>query len=78
MSEGRHNGARRSASPEQLTAREREVLDLLTAGMGPVEIAGKLFISYHTVTQHLAALRAKCGARSTLELAVKSLRGGLP
>lgn len=76
MHEGRHNVTRGPRGT--LSRREREVLELLSAGMGPSEIAGELVITYDTVMAHLAALRTKCGARSTLELAVKALRGGLP
>ena len=76
MREGHHNAAR--GPREGLSRREREVLDLLSAGLGPSEIAREMGITYDTVQAHLAALRTKCGARSTLELAVKSARDGLP
>lgn len=66
----------RGEPPSHLTRREQEVLELLAVGCAPGEIAERLCITYDTVSQHLAALRTKCGARSTLELAVKAARGG--
>ena len=53
---------------EQLTAREREVLDALGAGLGNKQIADRLGISVRTVEQYRANLRKKLGARSLAEL----------
>lgn len=50
-----------------LTAREREVLQLLAAGRSVGAIANELGLSMHTVRNHIRALRRKLGARSQVE-----------
>lgn len=54
----------RSSSPPlpQLSDREREVLQLLSAGRGTHEIASRLFLSPKTVRNHISSLMAKLGA----------------
>lgn len=47
-----------------LSARETEVLALLVVGLDSREIAGQLFLSEHTVNDHVKAALAKTGARS--------------
>ncbi|GAB7389251.1 hypothetical protein BSNK01_30890 [Bacillaceae bacterium] len=47
--------------PEPLTARELEVLSMLAMGLGNKEIAQKLFISEHTVKNHLTKIFQKLG-----------------
>ncbi len=39
-----------------LTAREREVTELLIAGMDPTDVAARLNLSIHTVRSHIKAL----------------------
>jgi ATP/maltotriose-dependent transcriptional regulator MalT len=51
-------GAVRDHFPE-LTAREREVLDLLAAGRSNHQIADQLGLSTKTVANHLSAIFAK-------------------
>jgi DNA-binding NarL/FixJ family response regulator len=46
-----------------LSAREREVLALVTEGRSNEEIAAELFISYRTVKTHVSAILRKLGAR---------------
>ncbi|NJL82991.1 MAG: response regulator transcription factor [Chloroflexaceae bacterium] len=55
-------------NPYELTAREREVLKLITDGYKNREIADKLFISTKTVDKHRANLLQKLNARNTAEL----------
>jgi DNA-binding CsgD family transcriptional regulator len=51
-------------SPEVLSAREVEVLALLAAGEPNRAIAGRLFISEHTVKTHVRHVLAKLGVGS--------------
>jgi DNA-binding CsgD family transcriptional regulator len=50
------------ADPAGLTRREREVLDLIRAGMTNAQIGTALFISPKTVDHHVSAVLAKLGA----------------
>lgn len=53
---------------EALTQREREVLDALLSHQRPPQIAERLFISPHTVRNHLKSIYAKLGVHSQAEL----------
>ncbi|MCA1712124.1 MAG: helix-turn-helix transcriptional regulator [Actinobacteria bacterium] len=50
--------------PFGLTARQREVLQLLTDGMTNAEIGGRLFLSERTVDHHVSAVLAKLGVET--------------
>jgi predicted ATPase/DNA-binding CsgD family transcriptional regulator len=63
--------------PFDLTAREREVLALVSAGMTDGEIAESLVISKKTASVHVANVKAKLGASSRVEMATMALRQGL-
>jgi DNA-binding CsgD family transcriptional regulator len=54
-----------------LTPREREVAQLLTRGATNEEIARALWISRHTVKDHVKAVYAKIGVASRVELSAK-------
>ncbi|MER8047975.1 response regulator transcription factor [Streptomyces sp. NPDC094032] len=54
---------RTPAAPESLSAREREVLELVAKGTSNREIAAELFISEATVKTHLTHIYAKLGAK---------------
>lgn len=60
-----------------LTAREREVLELLATGTGTQQIADQLVLSTHTVRNHVRNLTAKLGAHSKLEAVAIATREGL-
>jgi DNA-binding CsgD family transcriptional regulator len=60
-----------------LTAREREVLRLLTAGHPDREIAAMLSISPRTVQSHVAGLFAKLGVNTRAEAAAHAVRRGI-
>ena len=59
-----------------LTAREREVLELLSEGMSNREIADKLFIAPKTASVHVSNILAKLGASSRTEAAAIAYRQG--
>jgi two-component system, NarL family, response regulator YdfI len=62
---------------EALTAREREVLQMLAQGRGNKEIAARLKISEHTVKFHVASILGKLGASTRTEAVSVALRRGL-
>jgi DNA-binding NarL/FixJ family response regulator len=71
-----------SASPllgagEPLTAREREVLALVAAGLPNKAIARELGISEHTAKFHVGSLLAKLGAGSRTEAVTIATRRGI-
>ena len=70
----------RSGGPTvELTPREQDVLELLAEGKSNAAIAQSLFVSVHTVRNHVANLSAKLGAHSKLEaLSIAVRRGLLP
>jgi DNA-binding CsgD family transcriptional regulator len=61
---------------QTLTAREREVLGLLTAGYADKEIAAMLGVARHTASHHVAAIRRKLGATSRAAVVALAVRGG--
>jgi DNA-binding NarL/FixJ family response regulator len=56
---------------ENLSPREREVLNLVAAGLLYKEIAGQLDISVNTVRTHIIKIREKLHVRSRVEAVVK-------
>jgi DNA-binding NarL/FixJ family response regulator len=60
-----------------LTLREREVLDLLSSGASTEEIASGLFLSMHTVRNHVRNILTKLHARTKLEAVVVAARAGI-
>jgi DNA-binding NarL/FixJ family response regulator len=56
-------------SPTSLTQREREVLELVSAGMSNREIANKLFVSENTVKTHLRNVMDKYHFKNRAEAA---------
>lgn len=65
------------AASGQLTARELDVLRLLTQGLSYAEMGRKLFISPRTVDAHLRAIYSKLSVRSRHEAALYAQRHGL-
>ena len=62
---------------EALTAREKEVLELLSHGLSNKLIARQLQISEHTVKFHVSAIYAKLGASSRADAVSRGARRGL-
>jgi len=62
---------------EPLTRREREVLQMLAAGLANKEIAARLGISDHTAKFHVAAILGKLGAATRTEAVALGIRRGL-
>ncbi|MET0136599.1 MAG: response regulator transcription factor, partial [Kibdelosporangium sp.] len=68
---------RRQGNPDGLTAREVEVLGLISQGLSNGEIAGELFIGEATVKTHINNAFAKIGARNRTEAVRYVYREGL-
>jgi NarL family two-component system response regulator YdfI len=62
---------------EPLTNREREVLQMLAAGLGNKEIAARLSISDHTAKFHVASILGKLAASTRTEAVAIGIRHGL-
>lgn len=61
-------------SPEELSPREKEVLDLLSQGFMYKEIADKLGISFETVRTYIRRIYEKLHVRTRTEAVAKALR----
>ena len=62
---------------EALTKREKEVLQMLAAGLGNKEIAAKLNISDHTAKFHVGSILGKLGVSTRAEAVAMGIRRGL-
>ena len=60
-----------------ISAREREVLDLIAAGATNREIAAALHLSPHTIKEHTSSLYRKLKARNRAEAVQRAQRLGL-
>jgi two-component system response regulator DesR len=69
--------SRKGEQPEpMLSEREREVLEQIARGATNREIAGRLYLSPHTVKEHTSALYRKLGARNRAEAVQRAQRIG--
>lgn len=66
-----------TATPDALSPREREVLQLMTRGLQNKEIAAELFISERTVKFHVSSILGKLGAGNRTEAVTLALQQGL-
>ncbi|EDY82022.1 Sigma-70, region 4 family [Verrucomicrobiia bacterium DG1235] len=62
---------------QQLTERERDVLEYLIKGRSNKEIASSLYLSEETVKSHLKSLFAKLKVRDRTEAAIEAIRHGI-
>lgn len=60
-----------------VTAREREILELISQGFSTKEIASRLYISGETVKSHRHHLFSKFSARNSPHLIQKALSEGI-
>jgi DNA-binding NarL/FixJ family response regulator len=65
------------AALEQLTEREREVLELIAKGQSNAEIAATLYVSYATVKTHVSRLLMKLDARDRAQLVMIAYETGV-
>lgn len=61
----------------ELTDREREVLDLIAAGLDNATIASKLYVSGKTVSNHISNIFNKLQVSDRAQAIVKAREGGL-
>lgn len=61
----------------ELTAREREILDLIAAGRSNAEITNHLVLSPKTVRNHVSSVFAKLGVKTRAEAIVRGREAGL-
>ena len=60
-----------------LDARDREILTLLIQGLGPSQIAGRLFLAPKTVRNRMTAMLAKLGVTTREDAIALGVAGGL-
>jgi len=64
-------------NPAGLTAREVEVLELVSGGLRNADIAERLFLSEKTVSHHVSAILRKLGVRTRGEASAEAQRIGI-
>ncbi len=66
-----------NAEDYQLTTREKEILQLLTEGVPMPRIAERVFLSYHTVRDHVKSIYQKLHVASATQAVSKAIRENL-
>jgi len=70
-------GAHESSDADALTARERQVLELIAEGLSNRQIGERLFISVKTVSVHVSAVLRKLGVSTRTEAALAAQRAAV-
>jgi DNA-binding NarL/FixJ family response regulator len=61
----------------ELTPRELEVLELLARGLDNSEIARVLYLSQHTIKNHVSSILVKLQVENRVQAAVRAVRAGM-
>jgi two-component system nitrate/nitrite response regulator NarL len=62
---------------DELTEREREILELVSQGLSNAEVGDRLYLAEKTVKHYMTAVLSKIGARSRVEAALIGYKAGL-
>lgn len=73
----RRRDVRGQGGKECLTPREREIAILMATGLTNKEIGARLFVSEHTVKNHVSNIYRKLGIDDRTQLALWAVRSGL-
>ncbi len=73
----RARGERASKEGDELTERDREVLQLVARGASNKQVAHQLGISEHTVSYHMRHILEKLHARTRAEAVARAVQGGV-
>jgi len=73
----REKNYRTRMAVQQLTRREKEILQALAQGLNDREIAERLHVSFETERSHMTNILAKLGADSRLQALVFAARSGI-
>lgn len=67
----------KNCAPSKLTAREIEILQLITQGISTKEIASQLNLSTHTIYTHRKNIMKKLGLNSSSEMILYAVKTGM-